>query len=365
MRKIENLQHAKTRIDELISRLRDAEETLNAIRAGEVDALVIHGSDGEQIYTLKTAEQPYRTLVEAMSEGAATLDDNGTILYCNASFASILRMPCEDVLGGTLADFIAHADQPHFEALLRHCKNGSAKGEVQLMSSGNILVPVLLSLSPLPLEGVQGVSVVITDLSEQKRQQDLIASEKLLRSILDQASEATIVCDPQGRILHASRRAHQVCGCNPTLLDFDEILPLHLEREHSENASEKLPFSSILAKPELRGIQVQYRRPDSQNFDLLLSSGLVLDLNGTMMGCVVTLVDITRRKQVEAALLESESRLRAIFDGTYEFIGLLSPDGTLLEVNRSALDWIERSREQVIGGPFWETPWWTQTPGAA
>jgi PAS domain S-box-containing protein len=65
------------------------------------------------------------------------------------------------------------------------------------------------------------------------------------------------------------------------------------------------------------------------------------------------------------ALLESEQRLRAIYDGTYEYIGVLSPDGTLLEANRASLGFVPgTTREDVIGRPFWETVWFTSTPGA-
>jgi PAS domain S-box-containing protein len=66
-----------------------------------------------------------------------------------------------------------------------------------------------------------------------------------------------------------------------------------------------------------------------------------------------------------STLTESNARLRALFNGTYEFIGLLSPEGTLLEANRAALAWIGRERDEVIGLPFWETPWWSSTPGAS
>lgn len=59
------------------------------------------------------------------------------------------------------------------------------------------------------------------------------------------------------------------------------------------------------------------------------------------------------------ALQESERRFRAIFDQTFELIGLLRPDGTLLEANRSALDFIGAAPEDIVGSrPFWETPWW-------
>ena len=65
------------------------------------------------------------------------------------------------------------------------------------------------------------------------------------------------------------------------------------------------------------------------------------------------------------ALLESEQRLRAIYDGTYEYIGVLSPDGTVLEVNRAALEFVAGTTlDDVVGLPFWETIWFVNTPGA-
>ena len=70
--------------------------------------------------------------------------------------------------------------------------------------------------------------------------------------------------------------------------------------------------------------------------------------------------EIAERRQVEAALAESERRFRAIFDHTFEFVGLLAPDGTLLEANRTALDFIGRAPADVLGCPFWETPWWAE-----
>lgn len=374
MERGESLQTAKQRIDDLEARLQEAEETLRAIRSGEVDALVISGPEGEQIYTLKTAEHPYRVLVEAMGEGAVTLSHEGTILYCNQSFAALLKRPSERVVGATFSQFISLADQLRFEVLLQQSQTKSAKSEVTLIAGDETEIPTHLSLSPLPLDDLQGVSIVVTDLTEQKRQQELIASERLLRSILEQAAEATIVCDEHGQIIHASRRATELCGASPVLRAFDEMLPLikAFPAEFSVEACEeetsapgRLTFCDILESQELRGVEAILRRPDGQVVDLLLSAGRVLNLKGEMLGCVVTLIDITERKRAEAALHDSEARLRAIFDGTYEFIGLLSPAGTVLEANRSALHWIDSTREEIVGKHFGDTPWWTNTPGAS
>jgi PAS domain S-box-containing protein len=74
--------------------------------------------------------------------------------------------------------------------------------------------------------------------------------------------------------------------------------------------------------------------------------------------------DVSERVRAEQGLRESEARLRAIYDGTYEYIGLLALDGTLLEANRASLEFAGNRRDDVVGRRFWDTPWFTATPGA-
>jgi PAS domain S-box-containing protein len=103
---------------------------------------------------------------------------------------------------------------------------------------------------------------------------------------------------------------------------------------------------------------------DGRRVDVILTAGPVMGAGGEMVGVSATLVDISERKRAEAALHESEQRIRAIFDGTYEYIGLLSPDGTLLEANRASLEFARNTRADVVGRQFWRTPWFEGTPGA-
>ena len=83
----------------LLARLKTAEETLGSIQSGEVDALMVSGRRGERVVTLKGGEPAYRMLVEAMSEGAATLSRNGAVLYCNRRFAELIGRPPGKVIG--------------------------------------------------------------------------------------------------------------------------------------------------------------------------------------------------------------------------------------------------------------------------
>lgn len=84
----------------------------------------------------------------------------------------------------------------------------------------------------------------------------------------------------------------------------------------------------------------------------------IREADGTIAGVILSLVDRTARKRAEQALRETETRFRAIFDQTFEFTWLLAPDGKLHEANQTSLDFAGLSRNQVVGRPFWETPWW-------
>src|SRR5688572_15163227 len=84
---------------DLRAKLEAAEETLRAIRADEVDALVIKTGEAARVRTLEGADQAYRTFVEVMCQGAATVAVDGSILYCNRHFAELLRSPLEKTIG--------------------------------------------------------------------------------------------------------------------------------------------------------------------------------------------------------------------------------------------------------------------------
>src|SRR5579859_4112585 len=92
-------------VAELASRLREADETLEAIRNGEVDAVVVGGPSGQQVYTLENADRPYRVLIEQMQEGAVTLSEDGTILYCNERFATLTEVRRQRIVGASMSRF--------------------------------------------------------------------------------------------------------------------------------------------------------------------------------------------------------------------------------------------------------------------
>lgn len=154
---------AEEQIRSLTERLEEAEETLRAVRSGEVDAFIVQGPTGEQIFALRSAEQPYRNLIEDMLESAAILTTDGDVAYCNKRFAELVSVPLEDVIGGSMERFVTGSDRPAYRALLR---TGSGKRRAQLTSADGRTIDVLLSFTTSISEDVERRNLIITDLSE-------------------------------------------------------------------------------------------------------------------------------------------------------------------------------------------------------
>ena len=161
-------------LEELYGGFAEAEETLLAIRRGEVDAFLVSTDEGEKVYTLNTAEHPYRVLVEQMREGAATLSTDGIILYCNESFARLLGMPLESLMGESIHTFIAPVGADGFRRMMENGDPSGTTGESLLQARGRNLVPVSLSLKLLRMDGMQVFSLVATDLTGQKHSEALL-----------------------------------------------------------------------------------------------------------------------------------------------------------------------------------------------
>ncbi|MBV5330151.1 MAG: PAS domain S-box protein, partial [Chlorobium sp.] len=331
-------------IERLRLRLEDAEETLRAIGSGEVDALIVSGADGEQIFTLKGAEYPYRVLVETMNEGAATLTADGTILYCNNRLATLLQRPLESVIGTPLSAYVAPADQLLVTALLGKRITECDKDEINLITSKGNTVPVLISCCRLELSEIQGLSMVVTDLTQQKRNEEFLASAKLVRSIIEQAGEVIVVCDESGRIVNASLLAHRLGGKNPLLNSFDEVYQLRMAE-----TGESISIEQFMVRDTYRNVEVTHKHGEARENHLILNATSLKSHEGKKLGCVVTLTDITERKLAEEALKEREEQFRALANSIPNLAWRANGDGYITWYNQRWYEYTGTTSAQMEG----------------
>lgn len=108
----------------------------------------------------------------------------------------------------------------------------------------------------------------------------------------------------------------------------------------------------------VRDLEFQIIRKDGTILPVSLSATTINDRAGNYLRSRYVVIDISDRKQAEENLKQSEHKFRAIFNSTFQFMGLLTVEGIVVEANQTALDAVAAQLVEVVGKPFWETPWW-------
>jgi PAS domain S-box-containing protein len=152
-------------VAELGARLCEAEEALSAIHEGDVDAIVVSGKRGSQVFSLAGADSVYRLIVESMQEAALTATLEGRILFCNRQFSAMLMLPLDTLLGRKLADLVAVEDRPILASLLQAAELEPVKGRLRFIGQTGT-IPSHASASFLPQQSVPTVCIVAEDLSD-------------------------------------------------------------------------------------------------------------------------------------------------------------------------------------------------------
>ena len=284
----------RSEVERLRDRVEELESTIAAIRYGEVDALVTSSPDGERVFTLRTADQPYRILVETMGEGAVMLDPDGLILYCNTRFAEMAGETADRVIGRMLQDFVA-VDQPEgCTELLRRGTEGEWHCESLMHRNGGTPFPVLLSVNKAEVLGAVSICLVATDIGIRKGYEAIVASERLANSILEQALEGIVVCNAEGMIIRSNGAAVRMCPSAVPGAHFDATVRLLAADGFVISAA------SVIGGKPVQGMEaVAGTVPVIVNASPLPQAG----------GAVVTLTDISQRKLFEETLQRNSEDL--------------------------------------------------------
>ncbi len=177
-------------IKNLRQRLEESEQTVEAIHRGEVDALVISGPQGDQIYTLTGAEHTYRVLLEGINEGAVTMTCDGSITYCNNRFTDITKAPPTQVINSSIYEFFSLTDRTVLKEILQKGGGGS---EFYVQAKDGMVVPVYLSCTSVEMNGTPSRCLVITDLTVQRKNEERKLVEPFYRRIFDHIHEGALI----------------------------------------------------------------------------------------------------------------------------------------------------------------------------
>jgi two-component system sensor histidine kinase UhpB len=291
-------------MSEMQNRLTEAEDTLEAIRSGAVDALIVHTPRGEQLFTLKGADQTYRALVETMNEGAVTLKRN-IISYCNNHFAAMIGMPMEKIFGASVFDFVESSD---FSALLRrlhHRKAARGSLEAALRGRDGSRIPVLLSASHFFSEGAALISLVVTDITERRRAEEAVRrSEQRFQMVARTASDAIWDWDLETNRTWRSDNFARIFG-----YAIDKLKPTFewwRDRVHPDDRKDVLAkfWSTIHSRGNLHAVTYRFRRGDGSYVPVADRAWILRDSYHKAVRVIGAMRDITEQMEAERARQE-------------------------------------------------------------
>ncbi len=356
MRQPQYTQKLPNEVTELHARLAEMEETLSAIRQGRVDAIVMDGPRGEEIATLQGADQPYRVMIESMQEGAVTLTEDGTILYSNNSFARLVQVPLEQVVGARMAQFIAAADQTQFAALLEYGLTVRSRGEVQITTSDGVCVPVLLSLTSLRTYEVPAVCVLVTDLTDQKRyaeleeaQKALQESERRFRAIFEQTFQFIWQLTPEGVVLEANQSALIFVGRTAAEVIGQPFWETAWWTGSPATQQRMREAIRVASAGEFVRYEVEICGADRQTAVIDFSLKPVRDESGSVVLLIPEGRNITEHRLAENARRESEAKFATAFQLNPLPMALMTMGGRYVEVNDAAERSFGYSRTEMLG----------------
>ena len=342
-------EELQDRILELEKRLAESEETLRALGSGEVDAVIVSGSEGDQIYTLKGADHTYRLFVQDMAKGAITLTPDGLIAFSNEQFAAMIGAPLEQVIGSRIQDFADPENAAILSALLS-TDAVSRKLELCLATSTGAVVPVYVSVNRLQQDAIDCICATVTDLTQVKARAMLAESEERFRTLVSIITDVPWTVDPEGRFVGPQPAWSAYTGQTwEELRDFGWANALHPEdRQRGRETWERASKARALYQTQGRlwhAATQNYRFFEARATPLLNPDGGVREWVGAC-------TDVEERKRFETALLESAERLRFMAESMPQKIFTAKPNGDVDYFNRQWFEFTGLSFEQ-IGGWGW------------
>jgi PAS domain S-box-containing protein len=372
-------------LEELRARLVESEDALRAIHSGEVDALVVPGQAGEQVFTLKGADRTFRVLIEDMNEGALTLTAEGIILYANRRLGEMLKSPIEKIIGSSIHAWIAPESTKTLQELLRRDdKQTRRRGEVMLIASDGTFMPGYLSLNMLQLEDMQGYfCMVATDLTEQKSIASITAAEELAQQLLAASEQSRLVLlsmiEDQQRVSDALQESEEryrslVENINDIIYTLDTsgaityVSPV-IERMSHHRAEELIgrDFSSLVHPEDLPELmkkfsatlageigEYEFRLIDRDgSVHYVRTSSKAVIKNGVVAGLNAVLTEITERKRAEdkihallASIEDEKTKLTSLINSITDEVWFADTSGKFTIVNPLALKRFNLAKDQ-------------------
>jgi PAS domain S-box-containing protein len=300
----------------------------------------------------------------------ARLDPPGPrIVYVNAGFERLTGWPRARILGRTPRVLLGpRSDRATLQAVRAALGNGHPwAGEAVTYGRDGRAFTATWSIAPV--RDAAGTVVrhiaLLEDVTEHARARDTkVHLSWLVDRLLATASEGIVMTDEELRITRLGGGAEQIFGWSEAAARGQPVDILMPARSRPRHARHVAAFAAADRGPQFNGTRTEVvgLRRDGTEFPAVTA---IARLPGPHRAGYIAIVrDLSVHRDQERRLAESERRFRSLFHLFYQFVCLLAPDGRLLEVNQTALDFIGARDAEVRGRPFLDTPWFNGEPEA-
>ena len=173
--------------------------------------------------------------------------------------------------------------------------------------------------------------------------------------ILSTVDALVIVVDPQGRVVSFNRACENCSGYAAAEIQGQSFIDILIPAE--EKRYIRAALDALVYRKKADRVLVHWITKDGQRRLIQWTGALAQGPEGRPL-VVCAGMDITDQKAIETALQKSEAQFEAVFNQTFQLIGILAPDGTIRGANQTALDFAGIRQDALTGVKFWDTPYW-------
>ncbi len=312
---------------------------------------------------LEASQQGISDFIENALIGMHWVDIHGNLVWVNQAELNMFGYDRSQYLGQPLINF--HVDRAKITDILQRVShNESIKNcEAQVYRKDGSICDVSIDVHAFFKDGKFIHSRCFTrDITDQKNAEAVtkatLSSLQFQKYALDR-SAIVAATDRNGKIISVNQKF-----CEISQYSVEELIGKTHRVINSGCHSPQFfrDLWSVISGGQVWSGEIKNRAKDGSYYWVATTIVPCLDESGQPFQYLTIRFDITARKQAEELLRQSELKFRAIFDNTFQLMGLLDPAGTVIEINRTALDAIAVTLDSVVGQTFWTTPWWTHYP---
>jgi len=298
---------------------------------------------------LRQNEERFRALFDgALDAVILTSPRTGKIIDANPAASELLWLPNEEIVALHHTDIYPEELKEHVkETFSRHIqdKDQDRPMEARVLRSDGSERPVEVLAQIVQLNGVPVLHSTFRDISERKRAEREL---RLLSRVVAQSSEGMAVTDLDGNLLFVNKAFAEMHGYDPDQLTLKHLSAFHTsEQMHAVDKANK----ELLEKGSFSG-EILHLHADGTIFPTLMQNAILRNEKDAPVGMIGTCRDITERKRMEDALLDSERKYRNLYTKMRDGLAAVNKSGKITEFNKTFQNMIGYDAKDIYGKTY-------------